>query len=221
MDIMRKRPEFDSRLWSVVACLFAITAINAASAVVLSRAIAHRILLHDGQVAQEFLNSIIATEGSGGRLFDTPAPGPALVSFANHVRNLPGMVRANIYSLDGFIRYSTEANLIGLKFTDNPELTASFEGKLISNLETVSDDNKPEHLALNRLSGEQLVEAYIPVGDGTGGVAAVVEFYKNPATVKAVIGEVTGLIWMSAALGGLLTFLALSAALRWAKVIGA
>ncbi len=219
MDILLKRPEFDNRRWSVVACLIAITAINAASAEVLGRAVAHRIVLHDGQVAQEFLNSIIATEASGGRLFDTPAPGPALVSFANYVRNLPGMVRANIYSLDGFIRYSTEPNLIGLKFTDNPELTASFEGKLISKLETVSD--KPEHLALNRLSGEQLVEAYIPVGDGKGGVAAVVEFYKNPAAVKAVIGEVRGLIWLSAALGGLLTFLALSAALRWAKVIGA
>lgn len=206
MDPIGRRP------WPLVTAAAAVAAIAAVSALFLSRETADRILLHDGRVAQEFLNSIVAADASGGKLFD--AAGPVLDSFASHAANLPGIVRANIYSPDGFIRYSTEPNLIGLKFVGNEELAASFAGELISKLAQVSDDDKPEHLALNRLSGEQLVEAYIPVSGGNGRIAAVVEFYKKPAAIKAVIADLTRLIWITAALGAALSILVLTAVWR-------
>lgn len=220
MKLLSKRAEFDIRIWFITVSLVVIVAINVVMALALNNYVADRIVHREGQVAQEFLNSIINAEGSGETLFQTSEPGPALKSFSNHVRNLPGMVRANIYSPDGFIRYSTEANLIGLKFDSNPELTESLDGKLISKLERVSDDDKPEHLSLNRLDDEELMEAYIPISDAKGRVATVVEFYKKPLVVKEIISEITRIIWISAALGGLILFLALYGAVaRGARII--
>lgn len=220
MKCLSDRAQFDIRIWFVVVSLVVIVVINVMLALALNSYVSDRIVHREGQVAQEFLNSIINAEGSGEALFQTSEPGPALKSFSNHVRNLPGMVRANIYSLDGFIRYSTEINLIGLKFESNPELTESLNGKLISELKKVSDDDKPEHLALNRLNGEELMESYIPISDAKGRVVTVVEFYKEPLVVKEIISEITRIIWISATLGGLILFLALYGAVaRGARII--
>jgi two-component system, NtrC family, sensor histidine kinase HydH len=222
MNILRKPSEFDIRIWFIVVSLVAIVAINAVLALVLNRYVAGRMVLREGEVAQEFLNSFIGAEALGGKLFETPGPSPALVSFSKHMRDLPGVVRANVYSLDGFIRYSTEPNLIGLKFDRNEELSESFGGTLVAKLENVSDGDKPEHLALNRFTGEELIEAYIPVSDGKGRIDAVVEFYKKPTAVKDIIGELTRIIWIAAAAGGLILFLALYGAIaRGARIIEA
>ena len=108
-----KQGEFDIRLWFVVISLVTIVAVNTISAFFLSKYVSEHLVDREGEVAQEFLNSIVSAEGSGLKLFEGPAPNPALQSFANHVNNLPGVVRANIYSPDFFIRYSTNANLVG------------------------------------------------------------------------------------------------------------
>ena len=62
MDPIGRRP------WPLVTGAAAVAAIAAVSALFLSRETADRILLHDGRVAQEFLNSIVAADASGGKL---------------------------------------------------------------------------------------------------------------------------------------------------------
>ena len=123
--------------------IVAILIINAGLAFGLGRLVDDRILLREGEVAQEFLTSMVAAEASAAKLFVKPAPSPELTSFSNHVRHLPGIIRANIYSPDGFIRYSTEEQLIGLKFSDNPELTESFAGRLSADFAEATSDAKP------------------------------------------------------------------------------
>lgn len=143
----------------------AIVAVHLGLSTVLNGLITERLLAGEGLVKQEFLTSILAMEESADKLFSSPSPSVALLSFSSHVRSLPGIVRANIYSPDGFIRHSTDPNLIGVNFSDNDELAESFAGKITVALETVESSNKTEHLALNQLGGEQLIEAYIPVKD--------------------------------------------------------
>ncbi len=155
-----------------------------------------RLLTQEGLVKQEFLESIMAAENSAGTLFATPAPSPALQSFAAHVRSLPGIVRANIYSPDGVIRHSTEANLVGVHFSDNEELAEAFAGKIMSAIED-DEEGKAEHLALNQMPGEALMEAYIPVRDGAGKVAAVVEFYRNETWIGGAVTEAERGIWLT------------------------
>ncbi len=161
--------------------IIAILGVNFLLSQRLSTTITDGLLAREGQVKQEFLSSILAAEHGEGALFTQPGPSAALVSFSEHVRSLPGLVRANIYSPDGFIRYSTDANLIGVQFSDNTELAEAFGGKIISALETQAASGKSEHLALNQIGGEQLIEAYIPVAGADGKIVTVVEFYRKDA----------------------------------------
>jgi two-component system, NtrC family, sensor histidine kinase HydH len=216
-----KQEDFDIRLWFVVISLVTIVAVNTISAFFLSKYVSEHLVDREGEVAQEFLNSIVSAEGSGLKLFEGPAPSPALQSFANHVNNLPGVVRANIYSPDFFIRYSTNTNLVGLKFSDNEELKDAFKGELISNLEVVdAAAAKSEHIALDVPGGEEFIEAYMPVTGGADHVVAVVEFYRKPNALKVIISSISMIIWASAAIGGLLLFVSLYGAIaRGSRII--
>ena len=184
--------------------IVAILIINAGLAFGLGRLVDDRILLREGEVAQEFLTSMVAAEASAAKLFVKPAPSPELTSFSNHVRHLPGIIRANIYSPDGFIRFSTEEQLIGLKFSDNPELAESFGGRLSADFAEATSDAKPEHIAISLPVGDRLVEAYVPILDAGQRTIAVVELYKSPERVLAIIGEVTRMIWIAAGLASAL-----------------
>lgn len=203
------RKEFDLRVWFVVVSLAAILLINTLTAFLLSRYVAQSFINREGEVAREFLDSIVSAEDSASHLFDTPAPSPELQSFANHVRKLPGMIRAVIYSPDSYIRFSTDEKMIGLQFADNDELKEAFEGRIIASMEEAEESTKTEHVAFNLPQGEEVIEAYIPVRGTDGKVVAVVEFYSKPDALKAIISRVTLTIWVSAMLGGLLLFAAL------------
>lgn len=205
----------DLRAWLLVVSLALIAAIHAALALLLTRTVTSRMLLREGEMAQQFLTSVVKAEDSGSHLFDQPAPSPALQSFSRHVENIPGTVRVNIYSPDGFIRYSTEKNFIGLQFPDNVELTEAVQGKLISKLDEVSDNDKPEHLAMNRFKGDQLVEAYIPVSNASGKVVTVVEFYREPQMVQQTVADIRRIIWAAAGLSGLILFIAIGLAVMF------
>lgn len=211
---------FDLRLWFVVVSLAAILLVNTVTAFLLSRYVAQSFINREGEVAREFLDSILIAENSAPHLFDTPAPSPELQSFSNHVRKLPGMIRAIIYSPDFYIRFSTDADMIGREFSDNDELREAFEGRIIANMEEAEESTKTEHVAFNLPAGEDIIEAYIPVRDGAGKVVAVVEFYSRPDALKGIISRVTITIWATAVLSGLLLFAALYGAVsRGSRII--
>lgn len=205
-----------SVLWIMALGVIAMIALNAATAHFLDRTLTSRLLEREGRLKQEFLNSLLSTEPNPEALFATPAPSPTMASFARHVKSLPGIVRANIYSPDGFIRHSTDSNLIGVHFGGNPELAAGFEGKITSALETIGSADKSEHLALNLLEGQELIEAYIPVTGPGDKVAAVVEFYRKDDWVRDVVNTVKWTIRIAMAGSALVFALALlaTAALR-------
>lgn len=214
------RKDFDLRLWFVAVSLIAILLVNTLTAFLLSRYVAQSFIDREGEVAREFLDSIVSAEQSGAGLFAEPAPSLELRSFSSHVRNLPGVIRAVIYSPDYTIRFSTDAEMIGLRFADNDELREAFEGQVIANLEEVEESTKTEHVAFNLPEGEKIIEAYIPVRDKDGKVVAVVEFYSRPNALKAIISRVSVIIWVSALLAGLLLFGALYGAVsRGSKII--
>ena len=165
--------------------VLAILAVHFALSQFLGRSLTDGLLKREGMVAQEFLNSILAAESSTDTLFAEPQPSPSLQSFGAHVRSLPGIVRANIHSPDGFIRHSSETNLVGVHFSDNSELAEAFSGKITSALEEIQVSGKSEHLALSQLEGDHLIEFYVPVTSPSGSVIAVVEFYRKDFVDRA------------------------------------
>jgi hypothetical protein len=210
----RKRVVSGRGLMLLVGGIAAIIIVNIGLSAVITRSITEAFLTREGLVNQEFLNSILASENSADKLFTSSAPSAALLSFSSHVRSLPGIVRANIYSPDGFIRHSTDPNLVGLHFSDNAELAESFTGKITAALETVRSNVKPEHLALNQLEGDQFIEAYIPVSGPDKKVVAVVEFYRTDEWVKNTISTIERSVWMATALSSAILALALLIAMR-------
>ena len=200
MNILRMR------FWLMALALIAIVAVHFGLAVTISRMVSDRLVQREAEITQEFLNSILAAEGTAAELFAVPAPSPALSSFAAHVTSLPGIIRANIYAPDGFIRFSTEANLTGLQFKDNAELAEAFGGRIVAKLEEIAEARKSEQLALNRQRGEMLVEAYVPVGGPDGKVVAVVEFYRSGDMVEQTVSDIRLRICVAAALSAAILF---------------
>ena len=199
-------------MFSVVAGLVAVAAVHAVLASNLARMITDRYLEREAQMAQEFLSSILASEGTAARLFDTPGSNPALTSFAAHVKSLPGIVRANIYAPDGFIRHSSEENLVGVQFSDNQDLAESFSGKPVISLQD-SAASKSEHLALSGMAERPLIEAYIPVSDEAGKVVTVVEFYRRDTVIGATVSDIKRMVWTAAAASGIVLVTAMGLAM--------
>lgn len=205
---------FGARTWILAVGLVAVTLINGAVALSLTRAVSDTLLAREGAVAQDYLTSILRADGMARTLFDEPRPSPALAHFATYVENLPGVVRVNIYAPDGFIRHSSEANMIGVKFDGNDELADGFKGTITAKLETITPDPKPEQLALNQFAGKPFIEAYIPVVNDDGATIAVVELYQKPDALMAVAGKLKTTILISELLGGLVLLIALYAVFR-------
>lgn len=205
------------RLVLIAAGVTLIVALNLAISAWLTRAVTSGLLARDGQVKQQFLTGILAAEGAAPALFDGPQPSPALSSFSVHVRSLPGIVRANIYSPDGFIRQSTDANLVGVHFEDNPELAKAFTGRISTKLEEADGTAKSEHLALNQVAGEALIESYIPVLDKDGKVATVVEYYTRDDWIRNTVTPVERGIWLTAAASSIILAVMLFIAMRRRK----
>lgn len=195
-----KRAEFLVLAMAVIA----VAAIHAWLAVALPEVLRTRYLEREMLVSQQLLAGLLATEPRPGELFAEPAPSPTLVSFAAHVRHIPGVVRANVYSPDGFIRHSTDPNLIGVHFGDNPELARGFRGEPVATLLEADEIRKEEHLALNLTEGTDVLEAYVPVVDPAGRIAAVVEFYRKDTHLAAAGSEIGRLLWIAAAVNVLL-----------------
>lgn len=112
--------------------------------------------------------------------------------------NLPGVVRANVYSTDGFVRFSSEKNLIGIKFDKNTELAEAFAGELHASLSSTEQGGKSEHFGLGGLGGRDasLIEAYIPLHDGTGNIVAVAEYYKQLSSLDDAMQSTDRIVWI-------------------------
>ncbi len=180
----------------------------------LGSSIIEGLLAREGQVKQEFLSSILAAGKGEADLFAPPRPSAALLAFGEQVRGLSGIVRANVYSPDGFIRYSTDANLIGVQFEGNPELAEAFAGKIISAFAEKPSSDKSEHLALNQIAGEKLIEVYVPVRGQDGRIVTVVEFYRKDDWIQAMASDIERSFLLSAALCGTIVAIALMLAFR-------
>ena len=199
-------------MFLIVAGLAAVAVVHAWLASDIARRITDQYLQREAQVAQEFLSSILESEGTAARLFDVPSPSPELSSFASHVRTLPGIVRANIYAPDGFIRHSSEANLVGVQFSDNMDLAESLKGRPVVALQESLTD-KSDHLALSGLGARPLIEAYIPVADKDGKVVTVVEFYRKDTMIGEAVNSIKRMVWTAGVLNGAVLIVAMGLAM--------
>ena len=204
--------------WFVVASMVTIGLTSVVAAEALSRFMTREMLERDMAVSTEFVNSVVqvqrATSYFYGDTFDPKHP--EMEEFFRHVANLPDVIRANVFSRDRTILWSSDSALIGQKFSDNAELEAAFLREAHPEIETREHGEKAEHAGLPA-EADVFVENYLPIWSADGRIiVGVVEMYKTPAKLLASISRAKDLIWLGASLAGLLVFVGLTVVVRYA-----
>lgn len=214
------RASFSLLRWFSLSSLVIITVGGVAMALLLGQFIARHMLMRDAEVSRDFIESIARTEDSymsfSAGASDAQAR-DALNRFVLHIPSLPGVVNANLYSVDGVVLWSSETSLIGRRFTNNDELDEALAGQIVSSTGVFNpNDKKAEHTWIRDRAEDgqdnRFVEAYLPIRDSARQhVIAVVEIYKLPRSLFRSIDRGVQLVWISAGLFGI----ALYAALFW------
>ena len=187
----------------------------------LARMVADRLLNRDAVLTMEFVQSVVRTDATephfaqskGGKLT------PALEETLKEISGMPDVLRANVYTPDRVVLWSTDPALIGRKFGENEELDEALKGELAYESGRVS---KEEHTAATggRSNTGFFVEIYVPVHEQGGTtVVGVVELYKTPDALYHAIRDSQQTIAIGAAAGGLLLYLALIGIVRQADAI--
>jgi two-component system, NtrC family, sensor histidine kinase HydH len=210
-----ERP-FNLLCWFSTVSLVAIIIVGTVVGWILTRYLTTQMLLRDAEVTREFLESIATAEKTRDYLQPNapPPPAKALGLFVEHIPAIPDLVRANLYSYDRTLLWSTESQLVGQKFRDNDELERAFTGEIVIETGRLAvDQHKPEHIGLEKKAAatgfNYFVETYVPIRDESGEkVLAVVEIYRFPRALLAAIDEGVFLVWMTSAGSGLCLYLA-------------
>lgn len=200
---------FNIRLWFALTSLGAIVLISVITTFWLATSVRNALLERDSEVTEEVLESVVFVEGRNvfAKPDDDVIANPPLRNFARHLMSLPGILRANVWARDGMVLWSTDREIIGRHFDDNDELDEAMEGRRITEVGSVPDSVKAEHVALGHGQAEHFIEAYIPIREhGTGEVLGVVELYKTPATLSKAISESQQVIWISGLVAGLVLY---------------
>ncbi len=196
---------FNLTRWFSIASLISIGLLAAVSAMLLSRLLTEQMLLRDAEVGMAFVQTLSSTAGAES-YFRGPRSAPAAAAmeeFFERITMMPDVLKANVYSSDGTVIWSSNLATIGKKFDFNPELDAALGGALKIEADILEHRAyiKPEHVFPGSVL-KDFVENYIPVWDAQHkSVIGVVELYKEPQALYRTLRRGIVLIW-SCALGG-------------------
>ena len=107
-----------------------------------------------------------------------------------------------IWKTDGSILYAGERSLIGKRFPITDALAAAVQGRVVAELDQLSD----EESAVERASGLPLLEIYSPIREPwSGEVVAVLEFYEVANDIEARLATARRESWLVVAAVALAT----------------
>ncbi|MEQ1880549.1 MAG: ATP-binding protein [Burkholderiales bacterium] len=209
---MTYEKSFNFVRWFLVLSLICVALVGIGTSILLSRFLSERILQRDAEVSREFLQSAAQFQNAIA-YFREPGPtGTGLAEFVRQVGFMPDVIRANVYSLDRKLLWSTTPSLVGRHFDYNHELEEALQGDIAIETGTAGEEKEPkeEHMQLGMESAVEFVENYLPIFDpDTGKVVGVVEVYRYPQALFQTIYEGTRLIWIAMALGSLFLYVCL------------
>ncbi len=182
-----------------------------------SNYLADSLLRRDAEVSQAFLQRLTEVEGGPDvfRLGETTRivrqhePAYDLPELVDHIATMPGVIRANLFAVDGKVLWSTQTELIGKRFAGNHDLDQALGGEIIFELKNVKEKQKAEYVKFGS-EISRLVENYLPIWDVKNHkVVAVVEIYKAPKTLFEALESARTLVWVSVAGATLFLYAAL------------
>ena len=204
---------FDLKRWFAIVGLVSITALGIFAGAVLTNFVTERMLRQEGVLTMQFVQTVLLVENPS-RVFAAKGDitDEKLREAFEHIAHMPDVLRANLYSAERELIWSSDKNLMGRKFEDNPELERALMGELVINEEGEADEAahpKSEHAHLEQPLN-YFVEIYVPVWDRNHSrVVGAVELYKSPRALFEAITAGTRLIWAGAVFCGAFLFMAL------------
>lgn len=206
---------FSLRRRFAATSLLVIAAIGVGLGWLLSEMLTERMLKREGEVSMEFIRNLLATDDSAGFLLhpEDPMLRARFLDSMQHLSSMTEPVRANAFSADGRVVWSTDAKLVGRHDEDNDELLDALRtATLVVNTGNLgSGHEKQEHVGLPP-QAHFYVESYIPIlsPEGNRKVIGVIELYKVPVKLGAAIDEAVWLLYAACAGSALVLFLALN-----------
>lgn len=213
---------FNLSRWFAIVGLLSIGLLGIACALLLSRLISQRMLEQEGVLTMQFVQSIIEVEHAAANLESYPHQSTHAGSegkideLLEHFAALPDVLRANLYSREHRMLWSSDRSLTGLSFPDNPELDEAFKGhvEVSTGHDAGGEHAKAEHVNL-RSAGDYFIEIYMPIWDrGRQRVVGVVEIYRTPGRLQKAIEAGQRIIWTGALVAAALLYLALISLVR-------
>lgn len=197
--------------WFSAVSFASILVISVAAAIFLSRFLTQALLERDTEIMAQLINDIVGASQSQDYFASPGGTNSAtdIEAFFARMGDMPDVVRANAYTQDRMVIWSTDPTLIGRKYTSNPELEEAFLGHSEFETGQVSRSEKEEHRSLS-VPGDIYVENYVPIWNDASArqVVGVVELYRAPEDLLEEIKSGHRFIWSGAASGGLLLFVA-------------
>lgn len=195
--------------WFSTLGLIVICITSALSALVLSRFLEKNVLHRDASVTMDLIQSIMDKERIAIYFSeeDSKLRSEVFLDFFEHIEQMPEIQRANIYSRNQTIIWSSKTTLIGAKIAPNKALEQALQGKVAVTISTVEVRSTDAHLENEYAAFERyeprFVENYIPLWNRERSeIVGVIEVYKRPDELLATIVEGKQLIWRSAILSG-------------------
>jgi two-component system, NtrC family, sensor histidine kinase HydH len=209
---------FDLIRWFLILGLAAIAVVSVATSLLFSRFLTHHMLERDGVMMMESVQAVVRIEDALGVFKAGPQVGPDTnaEAFFAYISSMPDVMRANVYSAEGTVIWSTDKSLVGTQYGSNPELDEALAGRLKVEHGVVGDEHqpKPEHVNLGQ-RGDSYVENYIPIFDPADRqLIGVVELYRIPRALFQSLREGVQLMWVAAIAAGAFLFLTLFGLIR-------
>ncbi|WP_397453959.1 sensor histidine kinase [Pseudomonas sp. NA-150] len=234
------RGPFNLLRWFSLASFFIIGAVALGLGYISTRFVVTESVERDALLTAQFIQAIGAAElrhvsisdlRTMGDLLDPRQDGTfpdidplarsaARNEFLDHVQHLPDILLATVYALDRTVVWSTNPDLIGVRFADDDELNESFEMKVpVSSSYHEIDEERPEQKLL-REPKFLFIENYIPMFNADQSkVVAMVEIYKEPEDLVERMQRGFTSIWIATIIGGVLIYLGLFWIVRRAALL--
>jgi len=228
---------FNLLRWYSIASLLALIPVGGATAFILSHFITQDTLQRDAIQTALFLQNCIEVEGRHARLAAPhdlallldqrvdPVPfgisdqvvTQARKEIHDHLRSLPDVLLASLFTRDGRIIWSTNPGLLGKVSQHNDELEEAFRAKvMVARYHASRQPHRDEQMFLTNPE-RFFIENYFPLHDARGEVALVAEVYKEPKHLQAAIERGRYWVWGTTLMAGALVYLGLFSVVRRAS----